>query len=130
MSIKFTVSRVIPSTPEETYKAWLNSKAHAAMTGGEAKVSAKVGGKFEAWDGYIEGKNLELKPSKRILQSWRTSEFDDSEEDSLLEVLFESQGKGTKVTINHSNLPAHGMQYKQGWVDAYFEPMKAYFSGQ
>jgi len=24
-------------------------------------------------------------------------------------------------------LPEDGMRYKQGWVDYYFEPMKAYF---
>jgi activator of HSP90 ATPase len=99
------------------------------MTGGAgAQVSDKIGEPFEAWDGYIQGKNLELQPFKRILQAWRTSEFADSEPDSLLEILFEPANGGTKVTIRHSELPAHGMQYKQGWVDSYFEPMKDYFN--
>jgi uncharacterized protein YndB with AHSA1/START domain len=118
---------VIPATPERVYAAWLNSKEHGKMTGSSAHVSAKVGEEFEAWDGYIQGKNLELQPPRRVLQSWRTTEFNDSEEDSLLEVLFEPEGEGTKVTIRHSNLPEHGMQYQQGWIDSYFVPMKAYF---
>jgi len=98
------------------------------MTGGTAVVSFVPGESFEAWDGYIKGINLELERPVRILQSWRTSEFVESEKDSLLEVLFEKEGEGTRITIHHSDLPEHGMQYQQGWIDSYFEPMKAYFS--
>lgn len=100
------------------------------MTGSLARTSAVVGEAFEAWDGYIQGKNLELEPSTRILQLWRTSEFEDSDKDSLLEILFESEVNGTMVTIRHSGLPDHGMQYQQGWIDAYFNPMKEYFKNK
>ena len=124
---KFTVSEWFPASPEEIYLAWLDSQSHSLMTGSPAKISSKVGVEFEAWDGYIFGKNLELEPGKRILQTWRTTEFDPSEQDSLVEIVFELVLNGTKVTIHHSNLPAHGSQYQQGWVDFYFQPMKEYF---
>jgi len=124
---KFTVSEWFPALPEEIYLAWLDSKGHSQMTGSPARISSQVGVEFEAWDGYIFGKNLELEPGKRILQTWRTTEFDPSEQDSLVEIVFEPVLNGTKVTINHSNLPAHGSQYQQGWVDFYFQPMKEYF---
>jgi activator of HSP90 ATPase len=68
-----------------------------------------------------------LEAGKRILQDWRTSEFDESDRDSMLEILFDPQGEETRVTIRHSHLPQHGMQYRQGWIDAYLTPMKAYF---
>lgn len=97
------------------------------MTGSKAKVSDKVGGTFEAWDRYISGTNLELKSGKKIVQSWRTVEFDESDEDSRLEITMAPVKGGTRVTIQHSNLPAHGEQYRQGWVDNYFEPMTKYF---
>lgn len=127
MALKFTVSAMIPATPDDIYNAWLDSRKHAAMTGVAAKCSRRVGAKFTAWDGYIEGTNLELEPGKRIVQSWRTSEFAPTDADSRLEVVLAPSARGTKVTLRHSHLPAHGMQYKQGWVDAYFNPMKAYF---
>lgn len=57
-------------------------------------------------------------------------EFDDSDKDSLLEKLFETEGEGTKVTIRHADLPELGMQYRQGWIDAYFVPIIAYFGGE
>ena len=130
MSIEFEISDEIPASSEVIYDAWLNSEEHSRMTGGLAKVSANVGGTFEAWDGYIQGKNLELESPKRILQLWRTTEFIDTEKDSRLEILLDPVSGGTRITIRHSALPEHGMQYRQGWIDAYFLPMKAYFGGK
>lgn len=127
MSIEFEVSDVISASQEVLYSAWLDSEQHSRMTGSPATVSAVVGDRFEAWDGYIQGKNLELESPYRILQRWRTTEFEEDDEDSLLEVSFEAEETGTRVTIRHANLPEHGMQYKQGWIDSYFIPMKSFF---
>ncbi len=127
MTVEFEVSETIPATPDKIFAAWLDSSEHSEMTGSPARVSSKVGGKFDAWDGYIHGTNLELEPSSRILQLWRTSEFEDTDRDSLLEIRFESAEFGTIIKIRHSGLPEHGMQYQQGWRDSYFSPMKVYF---
>lgn len=126
--LEFKITTIIPTSPEEVYTAWLDSAQHAAMTGGAADVNDTIGERFSAWDGYIEGTNLELEPGKRIVQSWRTAEFAEDEEDSRLEITLEADAGGTKLTLRHSQLPAHGGQYEQGWEDNYFQPMKAYFS--
>jgi activator of HSP90 ATPase len=128
MAIEFVVSTLLPATPAEVYNAWLSSEGHAGMTGSPATVSAVVGGEFEAWDGYIHGKNLELEPNRRIVQAWRTSEFSANEPDSRIEIILEPAGKETKLTLRHTGLPPHGGQYEEGWVDSYFVPMKEYFS--
>ncbi len=130
MSLEFTVSAIIPATPEEVYHAWLSSDGHSGMTGSPAKVSEEVGDEFDAWDGYIHGKNLELVPHQRIVQAWRTSEFTDDEPDSKIDITLEPVGKQTRLTLHHSGLPPHGSQYEQGWVDSYFEPMKEYFAAR
>ncbi len=130
MALEFEVSTFIPRPPQEVYDAWLDSKAHSKMTGAKAKVSAKVGEKFEVWDGYIQGRNLKLEPGKLIVQAWRTSEFADDEEDSQIEVIFKPAKEGTKLILRHTNLPPHGEIYRQGWVDSYFDPMKEYFGSK
>lgn len=127
MALSFDVSTTIPAPPGRIYDAWLDSKSHSAMTGAGAIVSDKPGGVFQAWDGYIEGRNLELEPGRRIVQAWRTVEFSDDEPDSRLEITFQAVQGGTLVTIHHSELPPHGMQYEQGWRESYFDPMLAYF---
>ena len=46
---------------------------------------------------------MELKPGEKIIQHWRTSEFDPSDDNSRLEIVFEAMKGGTLVTIRHSN---------------------------
>jgi activator of HSP90 ATPase len=127
MAYAFEVSDVIPASPEEIFHAWLDSYEHSQMTGSPAQVTPQEGAEFTAWDGYISGKNLELQPNKRILQAWRTTEFQEGDPDSLLEVILEAVDGGTRVTLRHSNLPTESEQYLQGWVDYYFAPMKVFF---
>jgi hypothetical protein len=45
------MSAVIPAKPKDVYAAWMSSSGHAAMTGSGARVTARVGGAFSAWDG-------------------------------------------------------------------------------
>jgi activator of HSP90 ATPase len=124
------VEDVIPGTPKQIYDAWLDSKGHAALTGGgSASVDPRPGGRFTAWDGYILGTTLELHPDRRIVQAWRTTEFPEGSPDSRLEVLLEPAEGGTRVTFRHSGIPeGQGPEYAQGWLDYYFEPMKRYFA--
>ena len=129
MPEQLQVTAVLPVRAERLYNAWLNSEEHAAFTGASAEITPSVGGEFSAWDGYIQGKTLLLEPFQRIAQSWRTSDFPSNAPDSQLEVLFEADGEQTHLTLNHTNIPdGQGPEYRQGWVDYYFEPMQAYFT--
>ena len=125
------MSAIIPAEPAAVYAAWMSSKGHAEMTGSAARVTARVGGAFSAWEGYISGKTQALAPPSRILQSWRTTDFSPEEPDSSLEVLLTKAKAGTKVTLVHTNIPAgRGGEYRKGWLDYYFEPMKEYFGAR
>ncbi len=127
MTIEFTVSAVIPASPEEIYDTWLDSDGHTNMTGSPAHATANVGDTFDAWDGYIRGKNVELEPGKRIVQSWRGSSYSDSDADSQIEVIFEPVEGGTKITLTHTNVPDDQASHEPGWTTHYFEPMKKHF---
>lgn len=122
------VSEMFPVSQKELYRAWLDSAKHSAFTGSKAKIEPKKGGRFKAWDGYIQGKTIKLEPYFKIIQTWRTTDFPDSSKDSRLEILFEKVKAGTKITFRHSKIPkGQGEEYKQGWLDYYFKPMKKYF---
>ncbi|MCH7586787.1 MAG: SRPBCC domain-containing protein [Chloroflexi bacterium] len=131
MDDSFEISVVINTTPKSLYEAWLDSEQHSAFTGSKAQVDPQVGGSHSAWDGYIEGKILELDPGRRIRQSWRTSEFPQKSADSTLDILFEEVAEGTKITLKHSQIPeGQGESYREGWDDNYFKPLEQYFSGR
>ena len=125
--MEFTVKTNIKATAKQIYKAWLSTQGHTKMTGGNAFVSDKMGDKFTAWDGYINGENLVLEPYSKIVQSWRSSNFEDQEGDSQIEILLSENGKETTVSLKHTNVPESGEHYIKGWDEHYFQPMKKYF---
>ena len=125
-SIRLTTTLL--ATPEDVYDAWISSKRHAAMTGSAATSEKRRGGSYTAWDGYISGKHLELERGRRILQTWRTTEFPDGAPDSRLELRLANAPDGTKLTLLQSGIPdGQGEMYAEGWQDHYFEPMSQYF---
>lgn len=128
--MEFKLNTKIKATAEEIYTTWLNSEGHTKMTGGVAQTSDKIGADFTAWDGYIEGKNIALEPFNRIVQSWKSSQFKENDKDSQIEVLFNEIDGETELTLIHTDLPQDGEQYKKGWDEHYFQPMKAYFSNK
>jgi activator of HSP90 ATPase len=128
MAYDFEVSDVIPARVDVVYDTWISSEGHSAMTGAAATVDPHVGGVYEAWDGYISGTNLVLEPGRRIVQSWRTTEFTDDDDDARIEVLLEPAENATKLTIRHTNVPDGHRSYENGgWQSNYFDPMREYF---
>ena len=129
MSFEFSVSDVVPAAAQDIYDAWLSSSGHAKITGGQpAQISAQEGAEFTVWNGYITGRNLQLEPGRRIVQSWRTTKFTANDPDSQIEVLLQPAPGGTKVTVHHTNVPDGHTSYRDGgWQRSYFDPMKEHF---
>jgi len=131
MSYDFELSCTLPASPEEIYDAWLSSSGHSAMTGSPAKASKKTGAAHSAWDGYITGKNVELMPSEKIVQTWRTSEFSENDPDSTITLTVTPLKSGARVTLRHSGVPDGQTSYEEhGWKEFYFEPMQTYFASR
>ncbi len=127
---RIDLAETLPATAQAIYDTWLSSEGHTAMTGADADLDASEGGQHSAWDGYIEGTFVALEPERRIVMTWRTSEFAPDAPDSQVEVVLEDTNAGCVVTLVHTELPeGDGPRYEQGWRDYYFTPMRAYFAG-
>ena len=102
----------------------MDTEKHSAFTGDDANISREIGGSFIAYGGYIEGKNLELVPNKRIVQSWRGSDWPEGHY-SHVTYLLDEVGDTTNLTFTQTDVPEefHDDIY-QGWYDYYWEPMK------
>jgi len=117
-------SVTIKASPHEVYEALTDSRRHARFTGAKARISRKVGGKFTAYDGYIEGVNLNLVPDKKIVQSWRGSDWP---KDHYSKATFSLKKikNGTHLTFTQSGVPdQYYNDISQGWRDYYWKPMK------
>lgn len=120
--IKQTVD--FTASPHEVYEALMDSAKHARFTGAAARISRKVGGSFTTYDGYSGGKNLELIPDEKIVQSWRASDWP---EGHYSETTFELKKTktGTKLVFVQTGVPEKFYtDIAQGWIDFYWTPMK------
>ncbi len=130
MTTSLHLKTFIPgATARQVYEAWLDSLKHADFTGNTAEIQPGIGGEFLISGGYITGKNLELEPNHRIVQSWRTTEFPENAPDSWLEVTLTESPEGCTLILNQKDLPKEQVElYKSGWQEFYFHPLIRYFS--
>jgi activator of HSP90 ATPase len=114
--------------PRTIYEALMDSKKHARFTAARASISRKVGGRISAYDGYIEGINVELVPGKRIVQAWRASDWPQG---WFSKVIFTLAGtpSGTRLTFTHSGVPANQTEsLRAGWTEHYWDKLKKYLA--
>lgn len=118
-------SVTIKTSPRQVYAALMDSKKHGKFTGGKAVVSRSVGGKFSVFDGYAEGVNLQLVPDRKIVQTWRASDWPKGHYSTATFAL-KKVASGTRLTFTQTGVPdRHYTAIKQGWIDFYWTPLKA-----
>ncbi len=114
--------------PHAVYEALMDSRKHARFTQSPARISRKVGGAISAYGDYITGTNLELVPDEKIVQAWHASEWPEGHMSRVTFKLAPVPG-GTRLTFTHSGVPDPFVEdIRQGWIDSYWEPMKAMLS--
>jgi activator of HSP90 ATPase len=121
-TIRQTIS--FHASAHDVYELLMDEKKHALFTGGSARISRNVGGTFVTNDGYSDGKNVELVPDAKIVQTWRASDWPDGHYSMLTITLF-PESSGTKLSFVQTGVPDD--QYEeisQGWHDYYWSPMK------
>ena len=112
------------SSPHVIYEMLMDSRKHAKFTGEKAGVSRKIGGKFTAYTGYINGVNLDLVQDKKIVQSWRGSDWPEGHYSKVTYSLGKVKG-GTRLTFRQSGVPEpHYEDINQCWRDYYWYPMR------
>ena len=114
------------ATPHEIFELLMDSEKHAAFTGHKAEISRKKGGSFTAYDGWIQGRNLEIVKDKKIVQAWRGDDWEKGYY-SKAEFKLVKKGRGCKLTFTHTGVPdKHYKGINQGWNDHYWERMKKF----
>jgi activator of HSP90 ATPase len=117
-------SVTIHASAHDIYEAYMDSDKHYAFTGDDADISREVGGRFTAYSGYIEGENLELVPDKKIVQSWRGSDWPKGHY-SRVSILLEETGGVTTIIFTQTGVPEEFYNSTaRGWREYYWVPLK------
>ena len=120
------------ASPQRVYEALLDAKQFSAFTGGHpAEIQREAGGSFSCFGGMIAGRNIELVPNRRIVQTWRGKVWPEGEY-SIVVFELQALGSGTRLTMEHKGFPdamrAHlnGEMPDGGWNRQYWEPLQKY----
>ncbi len=125
-TIKQKVTFALP--PNKLFKFYMDEKMHSEITGEKAKISKEIGSSFTAGGKYIKGKMLHIKPNKMIVQTWRGSDWEKSEMDSILILTFsDADDDRTQLEMVHANVPEkYAEELKKGWQEHYWKKWKSY----
>jgi activator of HSP90 ATPase len=119
------------TTREILYELYMNAKMHSMITNSPVEISEKIGSGFNAFDGYITGKNLQLVKNQLIVQSWRGSDWDITDSDSAFLLSLEQKGNDVILNMVHANVPDDKEKdLDKGWHDFYWSPWKHHLKGQ
>jgi activator of HSP90 ATPase len=92
--------------------------------GKPTEISREVGGAFTLFGGYITGRQVELVPSERIVQAWRTGGWAPGVY-SIAKFELVEQSSGTKIVFDHTGFPkGEGEHLAAGWKAHYWEPLE------
>ena len=123
-TIKHKVRFKIP--PETIYDLLADSRKRTQVTGREALLSDKIGGKFSTDAGQVTGVNVDLVPGRRLVQAWRRQDFPEGIYSMAAITLAPTPSGGTELVLTHRGVPKHLLDdTEEYWRHVYWAPMRA-----
>ena len=115
--------------PGQVYRALLDSREFAKITGAPAEIEAEEGGKFVCFGTFITGRIVELVPDKRIVQAWRVFNWPEGIY-SIVRFELNADGRKTKLVFDQDGAPENEVAHlDSGWGKQYWEPLKKHLGG-
>jgi activator of HSP90 ATPase len=114
----------INATPQEVFSAITNPFTIELWSGYPAVMEPVTGFEFSIFDGDISGRNISVVENKELVQEW----FMGDAEPSIVTMHLKSQQQGTKVTLEHTNVPDEVFEeFEEGWSLYYWGAIKDFF---
>jgi activator of HSP90 ATPase len=118
------------AAPRRVYDTLMDAKKHAAIIDGDVTMPKRIGARFSAYGGEIQGENVELVPGKRIVQTWRYDDWPAGHY-SLIVIDLKAAGTKTRMAFRQISVPdAKAREIAEGWRLYYWDPMEAAFTGR
>lgn len=119
---------IFAAPPAEVFRALTDPKQHAAFTGAAATGRAIVGGRFTAFDGYVQGVYRMLVLGKEIVADWRGNENQwPADHFSTITILLTKTKTGTRLSFTQTGVPAPcARAIADGWKTYYWKPLRQF----
>ena len=114
------------ATPQAVYRALIDAREHAVLTGAKATSAEKPGGAFSSFDGANAGYNLFLVPGQRIVQAWTQKDLPAGTY-TIADFQLTAVKGGTRLDFTQVGIPEDAYDWlDSGWKEYYWEPLKEY----
>ena len=122
---------VYEATPARIYRVLTDAGEFSKLTGGApTEIDAKVGGAFSLFGGMILGSNIECVPGERLVQAWRSGNWEPGVY-SIVRFDLKAEDDGTRVVLEHTGFPEDEREnLDTGWHSNYWEPMREMLSAE
>jgi activator of HSP90 ATPase len=122
-------SVVLPAPAAQLYAMYLDPVIHAKITGAPVTIGTGAGTPFRAFDGNLSGSMLTVVEPTLIVQSWRSTHFNDDDPDSTLILTFTPLGETGRIDLVHLDVPDQDYQgVIDGWEAYYWTPWRRYLT--
>lgn len=101
----------LEASAKDIYTALTDPALLSRLTGMEASMDTREGGKFMAWNNKCHGVIMRLIPDKRIVQAWTHNDFEDGMYSTVIFDISETE-HGCSVSFNHIGVPENA----SGWL--------------
>jgi activator of HSP90 ATPase len=121
---------VLTTAEEFDHVVQLSAAMHSGMSLGTrpTQLRSEPGSAFALFGGYISGRVIELVPTSRIVQAWRSGSWD-AGAFSIARFDIVQRGTGTRLTFTQAGFPAgEAPTLVKGWHDNYWQPMMKYLA--
>lgn len=123
---------IIRASVGDVFRSITNAKIIDEWGGGPARLQPKPGGRWFFWDGEMFGMVKEVDYPKKFVFTLREAHWDMNYADSVVEIKVSDTGKGTLLSLKHSQLPNRRIRetHREGWCEYYIGPIKAYLENR
>jgi activator of HSP90 ATPase len=123
---------LIAAAPQQVFELLTSGSQFSAATGMPAEITAREGDPFSIFGGRVEGRQIELVPSKRVVQAWRFGAAHPSAWEpgvySTLRFSLDPAGDGTRLMIDHTGIPSEWIEHlSSGYPTFYQDPIEKFF---
>jgi activator of HSP90 ATPase len=116
-----------PVAPEHVYELLTNGAKFGEVTGQPGKGGGSTGAYFSLFDGWLQGRQVELVPNELIAQAWRFMDWDPGIY-SMVRFKLLPEGNGTRLILDQDGVPpAFREHVKSNWDGFYFAPFRKFF---
>ena len=122
-------SVVLPASAESLFVMYTDLAPRVNSETTFVAISVEPGSPFRAFNGALTGATLRIIPQRLVIQSWRSTKFNDGDPDSTLILAFTPEATNGRIDLVHLDVPAHNYQsVVEGWETHYWGPWRRYLA--